>query len=95
MVKEYSDFLTGTGTSLGPKNKNLEIFQKFRILTDVLKVFNLWPQLWRAPIGAYNDFFALSDAEFNFKQYSEKNFCLGPSADGARIKLLKLFPIFV
>ena len=41
VVREYSNFLTGTGASLGPKNKNLEIFRKFRILTDVLKVFNL------------------------------------------------------
>ena len=71
MVREYSNFLTETGVSLGPKNKYLEIFRKFRILTDVLKVFNLWPQLWRAPIGAYNEFFALSDVEFNFEQYSE------------------------
>ena len=41
VVREYSNFSTGTGASLGPKNKNLEIFRKFRILTDVLKVFNL------------------------------------------------------
>ena len=41
MVREYSNFLTETGASLGPKNKNLENFRKFRIWTDVLKVFNL------------------------------------------------------
>ena len=41
MAKEYCDFLPGIGASLGPKNKYLEIFCKFRIWTDVLKVFNL------------------------------------------------------
>ena len=94
VVREYSNFSTGTGTSLDPKNKNLEIFRKVRILTDVLKVFNLWPQLWRCPKAPKFLFFAFSNAEFNFKQYSEKKFCRGLSADGARIKLLKLFPIF-
>ena len=74
MVKEYPDFLAGIGASLGPKNEYLEIFWKFRIWTDVLKVFNLWPWLWRVPLGAAPEFFALSDAEFNSEQYSEKKF---------------------
>ena len=95
MVEKYSDFLAGTGESLGPKNKYLEIFRKFRILTDVLKVFNLWPQLWKPPQGAAPDFFAFSDAEFNSEQYFEKKSSPGQVADGARIKFLKLFPIFV
>ena len=40
-------------------------------------------------------FFAFSDAEFNFKQYSEKKLSPGQDAGGASIKLLKLFPIIV
>ena len=49
MVVEYSNFMAGIGASIVTKNKYLEIFWKFRIRTDVLKVFNLWPQLWRHP----------------------------------------------
>ena len=41
IVRECSGFMAGIGASLGPKNKYLEIFRKFRIRTDVLKVFNL------------------------------------------------------
>ena len=95
MVKEYTDFLAGIGASLGPKNEYLEIFWKFWIWTDVLKVFNFWPQLWTPPPSSATEFFASSGAEFNSEQYSDKKKYALERVDGLKADFRYFSPIFL